>query len=333
MQPGYSIQLVWLLASYEAVNTAYENIEPEHFFNALLKFIELDESDIEKLVRDQSQLIAIRDEQKIVSQQFGSWGLRIPEQTTALRRSLRQNMGMGNFAHQRYNALHRSEVSRTICKRAEEIATDEGASSWQSIHLLAALLERPQGKLAEAIDTAGIGEVGSKITPCLDQLGVKLEPANPNWAIEASILPAVNVVMDAVIHKKSIALINKGGPRPYSVISAVNTQLKVDGKSKRFIKIILSELKAAADQKPGFLSNLLAEASQTNIILCIECLAGEADDEIRFNTASLEKALSNHELCCISILDENTYIELKKTQTWLGLLQPVWLAPRPELPW
>jgi len=117
------------------------------------------------------------------------------------------------------------------------------------------------------------------------------------------------------------------------VIRAVITQLKTEGKSKRFVKIILSELKAAADQKPGFLSNLLAEVSQTNIILCLECLASELDDNMEFNTVSLERALSNHELCCISILDEDKYIELKKTQTWLGLLQPVWLEPRPELPW
>jgi hypothetical protein len=332
MQPGYSIQLVWPLASFEAVNTAYEHIEPEHFFNALLKFIELNESDIAKLVRDRTYLEAIRDEQKVVREQFGGWGLSIPEQTTALRRSLRQNMGVGNFAHQRSNALHRSEVSRTICKRAEEIAADEGAPSWQSIHLLGALLEQPQGNLAAAIQTAGIGEVRSKKTPFLDQLGVKLD-AQTNCAIEGNILPAVNVVMDAVIHKKSIALINKGGPRPNSVIRAVITQLKTEGKSKRFVKIILSELKAASDQKPGFLSNLLAEVSQTNIILCLECLASELDDNMEFNTVSLERALSNHELCCISILDEDKYIELKKTQTWLGLLQPVWLEPRPELPW
>lgn len=336
MQPGYSIQLVWPLASVEAVCMDYAQIEPEHFFNSLLKFVEQHETSLAQLVREKRYLEDLIKEQETVRAVIGSWGLVIPDDTTTLRRGLRQKMGRGNYKHERQNIVHRSEISRRLCQRAEEIATNEGASSWQSFHLLAALLEEPQGHLAEVLKNTGAVKLELVKTPLLDLYGSKVESAKTYNKNDQSVDPAVRVVKEAIDQetRRSLALIEKGGLSPYDVICTVVALLDAEGRRKKFIMVNLSDIKTAAARKPGLLSNLLAEASRINVILCIEGLGNalEISGE-KFNVTSLAKALENEQLCCICILDEATYNSLLKTQAWVRLLQPVWLQPRPELPW
>ena len=49
MKVSASIELVWALAGRESVSAGFEYVEPEHFLAAVLKYSELDDSEVQSL--------------------------------------------------------------------------------------------------------------------------------------------------------------------------------------------------------------------------------------------------------------------------------------------
>jgi len=54
MEATPGIQLIWTLAAQEAIAADFEEIGTLHAFNALLKFVELDDSSLKHIVKGES---------------------------------------------------------------------------------------------------------------------------------------------------------------------------------------------------------------------------------------------------------------------------------------
>jgi hypothetical protein len=336
MELGYSIQLVWPLASGEAVESGYEKIEPEHLFNALLKFVELGGRDLQPLLKDQATLSKMLEEQEAVIKVLHDRGLSIPKDTTALRRRLRGLMGRGDARPDGKKMVHRSDASRVLCKRAEALASAAGASSWQGAHLAAALLEKPQGRLAEALKTANVEPPKPVETKLLDRYGSSLNPGSAAPTGQETADPAVKVVLENLQSAAGcgLLLIEKGGRPALELIREVAALPAPEGKQRRFVRIDLTRLECSGAKGSGLLAGLLEEAARVEAVLYLEGLPELLEKgEGHPDPAALEQALADKQVCCVLTADEAAYQERLTKQPWRRLLKPVWLHSLPKLPW
>jgi cell division protease FtsH len=157
---GVTIELIWALAGHQAGLSNHHLIEQEHLLIALLQFCELDLEELQQGFvhsggESYNDLLAGQQELKHFWQEKG---LSIPEGTKRIRSKLTKGLGDGGFLRRQDGTRLRSEAARYVCQRAREIASVAGQSTWQSLHLAAALLEKPQGLIALVLDEVGLPE-------------------------------------------------------------------------------------------------------------------------------------------------------------------------------
>ncbi len=144
MEFSPAVEVIWNLAANEAVAAQMREIEPEHFFCALLKFCDLENAELEKLAPTPlavKGLIAERDRlRSLLSARSLS--------STDLRRQLRQTLGQGTYQHQG-GEIHRSEASRQLFAQASQALPRQGVL--ESVALLQLLLDKPTPALAKVI--------------------------------------------------------------------------------------------------------------------------------------------------------------------------------------
>jgi len=157
ISPG--TELVWSLAAREAVLTEMAEVEPEHFFCALLKFTELSADELTGLLETpSSQLVdALRSEQAKVVELLAA--RRIDSRQA--RRGLRQALGKGGAAP-KGSTVHRSPGGRKLFERAARQAAGDGGVL-KPQHLLAAVLEQPTAAMAPFL--AEVAEVAPRLGP------------------------------------------------------------------------------------------------------------------------------------------------------------------------
>lgn len=170
MQNSNAMGLVWKIALIEAVGSRNEEIFPEHFMCALLKFVELNRPKIESLVSERNEKMeGILKEQEKVNQILKA--LKID--TTQVRRSLRGKVPRGQL-EKINNVIRRTSESREIFLKATEIAERRKSSLLRSYDLLQALIENPTAcmKTEMALDEETLESLPTpQETPLLNRLG------------------------------------------------------------------------------------------------------------------------------------------------------------------
>jgi len=332
---GYSIQIVWPLAIQEALVSSYENIEPEHLFNGLLKFAELRKDDLKAMIKDSTIIDSLLNEQNDICLFFEEGGLSIPASTSAMRNNIRHMMGKGNGKDDR-KFVHRSDKSKQICLRSEEIASADGKKEWQAVHLIEALLEEPENVLAEALAKAGFTKPIAVETPLLDRYGTDFSretlpsEKGPTDSVSKVLLESLQDNTDA-----NLLLIEKGGRPALEIVREVSSLLKKGEKPYRIVHVDFESIQKDRVDSEGIISKLIDEAIAAGALLYIEGLAYEmAKTPELTGIEAMIKAMEENQLRCIIAVEENLYIsKLDKKEPWKKLLRPVWIHPPQKLPW
>jgi len=157
MQISPGTQLVWSLSGSEAINLGMSLIEPDHLFCALLKFSELDDDTITRLLNNPSDLPIVVEERDDLS-----LALEDLEGSTAdIRHAVRKEAEHGTHKLEG-NLIHRSEASRKLFERAIEKANSQDEPVHPT-HLLSVILAEP--------------------TPAMKKV-LKKEDGIPDWLLE-----------------------------------------------------------------------------------------------------------------------------------------------------
>jgi len=162
--------LAWQMAAGEAAAARHQYVEKEHMVLgvcSLEKALRHGDAELEPPVRRALQL-----ELAAVERVFRGFKL----DSTQLRRQLRKNLRQGNFGHTEA-VVHRSEECRKIFQRADELAAS--AKEVSSLHLLAAILEKPGDIIGRVLAEAGVkpGDLRARALAHADgESGAGLEP-------------------------------------------------------------------------------------------------------------------------------------------------------------
>lgn len=275
MKVSACIELVWKLAAQEAVAGEFGEIEPDHFFAALLKFSELPVENPE-LAHAQDALPAkqLAADVNALRDALGDSA----SDTTRLRREFRERLGKGSVPYTG-GQIHRSGASRTLFDEAARLADAAGNEVLSPAHLLAALLASPTPTITNVLGGNLAAKAGkSSETPRLNEFGKDLTqmaangelPGSPGREAECKILLAAL----AAKRRKSILLVSDSDGHVRAVVCetarAIVSQKAVAGfKGRRIVDV--TSLKSVAVTTEEMLANLEAgwkEASSTkNIVL------------------------------------------------------------------
>lgn len=179
MELGAGLSFVMMVGAAEAQAAGYEELEPYHLFNGLLKLSELDDAALRSLTRDPAVAEALRAEQEAVAHLLTEIGLPPPERTRKVRHDLRRRLGRGGGgAVAEGQVLHRSPQARTLCEQATGIAAEDGKAQCDASDLLRAILAHPPESLSTALAPAEGVHLRVLETPELDRRATPIRPAD-----------------------------------------------------------------------------------------------------------------------------------------------------------
>jgi ATP-dependent Clp protease ATP-binding subunit ClpC len=151
-----ALLIAWRLAELEAANLRSDELEPIHFFLGLLKVGELE---IELILAENSTLTNPQICREIESvQQMASSFSQVGLETTQTRRRLRRSLPSGSWAGEIGQHIRRSEHSRELFAKAEELAHKYGSAAVEPLHLLACIMNADCSWVATALERSGITE-------------------------------------------------------------------------------------------------------------------------------------------------------------------------------
>lgn len=157
ISPG--VELIWSLANHEAILAKAKEVEPDHFFCALLKFAELSNSELGALQVPSLVLFALIAERDQLKSELKQHTIQ-----TETRKQIRSLLGGGNYQSKPDEILRRAEDSRQIFVIASEQkrAERKAANRIESLDILRALLQNPTRNM---IDVLGKPTIQAVIPP------------------------------------------------------------------------------------------------------------------------------------------------------------------------
>jgi ATP-dependent Clp protease ATP-binding subunit ClpA len=179
--PSPALLLAWDIAANEAANARQQYIEPEHLFIGLCKLDDFTSAtSLVELGYEQSEAEEMQPEIELLIALFYRLGLN----PVHLRREMRQRKTTGVLkvlsgwttgilrpANRPSNGvIHRSAASRVLFSRADEFALMTGSRTTTIIHLLAAMLDDPQGSVnlwlqKQGVDVNAVKEAALEVKP------------------------------------------------------------------------------------------------------------------------------------------------------------------------
>ena len=151
-----ALLIAWRLAELEAANLRADELEPIHFFLGLLKVGELE---IEPILAENSTLTNPQIRREIESvQQMASSFSQVGLETTQTRRRLRRSLPSGSWAGEIGQHIRRSEHSRELFAKAEDLAHKYGSAAVEPLHLLACIMKTDCSWVTAALERSGITE-------------------------------------------------------------------------------------------------------------------------------------------------------------------------------
>jgi hypothetical protein len=125
MQYSKLMEIVWVVASREAIAAGWKEIQPGHFVMGILKLSEASPSDILTQQNvDKETLQEITSELDRINQFFKKKNI----DTTMLRRKVRTKLGNGNEIYTG-GVIHRSETCKLLFTKTEQHCVKEGKNS------------------------------------------------------------------------------------------------------------------------------------------------------------------------------------------------------------
>ncbi|MCP4897997.1 MAG: hypothetical protein GY906_13575, partial [bacterium] len=144
MRVSASIQLVWQMAGREAAAGQFEEITPEQFCLALLKFSELPVDEVGEIGLDANAARELASEVRALRRELEGRSV----DSTTIRRALRRTLGSGGRPFEG-GELHRSQASRDLFDATARRIDDAGGDTLEPIHLFSELMEQPTEVIAE----------------------------------------------------------------------------------------------------------------------------------------------------------------------------------------
>jgi len=307
MRYSRMVELVWQMGVGETVAAKKEFIEPEHLFEALTKGKDLaSDGNAEELRAQGIDTSVAKNELTLVAAVLEDSGVN----PTDFRRDLRRRAGTGSYEHPRGATVHRSDKSRKIFARAEELAGAVPDAAVETGHLFLALLEatdsawcrllreknvspsalaeKARKRMAEgsqakpdaAQDPGPPGEAG---TPYLDRFGRDLTrearegKLGPFIGRRSEILQVIQTL--ARRSKNNPALVGEAGVGKTAIVEAIAVRI-AEGKDqhvlagKRIVELSMGGLTAGTKYRGEFeerLAHIIQEATaHREVILFID---------------------------------------------------------------
>lgn len=220
MEPDTSVMLIWPMAAMEAQALGWPEIEPAHLLCAILKFAELDVSDLKRLSEANGGIGDLRQQHKHLREHLDDpWGVTVPEVSTPLRRGLRRRGKGGQQAHLG-GMIHRSAAAREAFRAAQETAEQAGRQRFDLIDLTSVLLRKPDEWIRAGLDQHEIISASQLVQrdQTIEKWGDVLTPLAPSGLIDEAerrrILadPVVRVLADTLAKPTSRPCLLIHGP-------------------------------------------------------------------------------------------------------------------------
>lgn len=141
-----SIDLIWRLAADETAAGEFREIQPEHFFMAVLKFAEIAANAPENAGEQAEIVKVISGDANLVREALQKCRI----ESTGARRKLRSQLGKGDLPY-KGGKIHRSAASRVLFESAADLAAGSGSETLTPLHLLTALVQSPTLPIAQVV--------------------------------------------------------------------------------------------------------------------------------------------------------------------------------------
>ncbi len=137
MQYSKLLEIVWLIATREAIAASWNEIQPSHFLMGILKLSEISPSEIVAQQNiDKDTIQEISNELNKLQQFFKKENIS----TTLLRRELRSKLGNGNEVYTG-DVMHRSERCKKLFTKSEEFCKKGSKNSLDLMDLFIVFIE------------------------------------------------------------------------------------------------------------------------------------------------------------------------------------------------
>ncbi len=231
MEPEAGIMLVWSLAAMEAQALGWSQIEPAHLLCAILKFAELDGTDLERLGQTNENLGNLAQEhQDLKAHLDDPWGITVPEVSTRLRRALRrpgeacpERNRRGPRAQSATGGpggmVHRSDAAREAFRAAQGAAEQAGRQRLGVVDLLGALMNGSDEWIRRGLEQQGIPTTSqlAQRNEAMEQWADVLVPLAPSGRVDEA--ERKRILADPAVRVLADALANPGAPgRPCLLI-------------------------------------------------------------------------------------------------------------------
>lgn len=344
MEHSLSVQIVWSIATQEAIIAAFKFIEPPHLLLSVIKFAELKEQQFEMFLKDRSETMTLITQRNEVRSKLAEYCMPVPEVSKTIRYSLRQRMGKGNYSHYQQRIKQPSEATWEIYREAEVVAKDVNSNQVRAEHLLEALLKKPSFEINDVLNGSGIRRPKFiSHTPYLDRYGWDIsanirkqtEKKDPSISSEVEKDPVCKVLLDDLfsVEKNNIIMIQDAVRSPKEIIETVaayligNTTLKGAG-NLRIVELNLFSQDTESDSITGDLFSLTEEISAVrNIVIFLDkfhqFFSTSADQSFR---AMIIDLLSQKDIQCIAGTDKKNHLAyVAKNRQLSKLLRPIWI--------
>lgn len=325
-----SLDLVVILAANEAAAARRKEIEPEHFFCALLKFSESDEKKLQLTVKDRQLiniLITERDKVREVLKDY-------PFDTTKVRRQLRKVLGYGNYQY-KGGVIHRSKESRQLFMKAI-FAAQKKSEKLNSAYLLKILLEEPTDAMKQVIeDKIFIEGRGEKITPetleklpLLSKYSIDISQYVKSRTISVSQnnLPQIQVLTNTLSTDDKDPILLICLPEIQANPIVLNSAKGLI--NKRILEINLNKMYTDTkdnNKLTDLIADLLSESLDIkNLVLFIDTLKQENKTPLLLDVLK-QDLLDNKQKFIIAVSEENYRNIIETDQTFFGLFKIIWL--------
>lgn len=306
MKTSASIELIWNIAARETIAAQSKEIEPEHFFEALMKFAELPVEEVRNIALGAEVARELAAEVEAVRKELAGRSI----DSTRARRGLRVRLGTGDAQYDG-GQMHRSQASRELFDAAARLADDLGGETLLAKHFLDVLLESPTEPISEALGAAGMGMPRRSDTPLLDEHGQDLTKMAAEGVLPDAVArnPESKALCQALARKdgKSVLLIGDSDDAAKAVVMAAakavaSRQAPPALRGRRIVDAsTLDPYGPDGNEAVKRLGQLLAEAATAEkVILLVPPLEVPGDREPgREWVEQLRLVLANRAVQCI----------------------------------
>jgi len=321
--------LVVIMAANEAVVARMKEIEPEHFFCALLKFSEIDESKIPPTITDIKLIDSIISERDKIREILKGYAIN----TTQVRRQLRKVIGYGNYQH-KGGVIHRSKTSRELFMKAI-LDAQKNREKLDSSRLLRALLREPTSAIKQVLkykkpldlDIIPPGPIREGPLPSQYLKDISQSVKATGLKAPKTLLPQVKVLTLAIQSKENdpILLICMSEVQAVPIIKYVAQELK---GVKRIVEIDYNTMLKNTENKEKFktlMTDVLTKSSNIeNLILFVDTTKKEKEISLLLNI--LKPDLINNKRQFIIAVSEASYMNFIETDsTFYEIFKTIWL--------